>query len=103
MVSGDISPSTLSGPSRTKIIEENIDAVRNVVEDKPNSYIFLPTPTSNSLPDLVSTVERYAASLDKNQIITAVNDILPSAQACIESVGGVFEYKLKSFKKILSR
>ena len=44
-------------------------------------------------------MEKYAASLNKNQIITAVNDILPKAQACIESDGGEFEYKLKSFKK----
>ena len=57
----------------------------------------------NSLPELVNTVKRYAASLNKDQIITAVNDILPRAQACIESDGGAFEYKLKSFKKRLNR
>ena len=32
----------------------------------------------------MNTVERYAAILNKDQIITDVNDILPSAQACIE-------------------
>ena len=53
----------------------------------------------NSLPELVNTVERYAASLNKDQITTAVNDILPRAQACIKSDGGAFEYKFKSFKK----
>ena len=53
----------------------------------------------NSLLELVNTVERYAASLNKDQIITAVNDILPRAQTCIVSDGGAFEYKLKSFKK----
>ena len=47
-----------------------------------------------SLPKLVNTVERYAASLNKDKIVTAVNDILPRAQACIESDGGAFEYKL---------
>ena len=44
-----------------------------------------------------------AASLNKEQIITDVNDILPRAQAFIESVGGAFDYKLKSFKNRLSR
>ena len=39
----------------------------------------------NSLPELVNTVERYTAySLNKDQIITAANDILPRAQVCIE-------------------
>ena len=47
----------------------------------------------------MNTVEWLAASLNKDQIITAVNDILPGAQACIESDGGAFEYKLKSVKK----
>ena len=42
----------------------------------------------NSLPELVNTVERYAASLNKDQIITAVNDILPIVKACIEYDGG---------------
>ena len=46
-----------------------------------NSSISLPTPTSNSIPELVNTVERYVASLNKDYIITAVNDILPRAQA----------------------
>ena len=58
----------------------------------------LPFP-SYSLLELVSTVERYAASLSKEQITTADNDILPRAQACLDSDGGAFEYKLKSFKK----
>ena len=42
-------------------------------------------------------------SLNKDQIISAVNDILPKTQACIESDWGAFEYKLKYFKKRLSR
>ena len=103
MASGDVSPSKLPGPRRTEIIDENIDTVRNLVEEKPNSSIFLPTLTFNSLPELINTVERYAASLDKDQIITAVNDILPRAQACIESDGRAFDYILKSFKKRLNR
>ena len=53
---------------------------------------------SNSLPELVNTVEGYAVSLNKDQIITLVNDILPR-----ESDGGAFEYKLKSFQKKLNR
>ena len=51
----------------------------------------------------MNTVERYAASLNKDQIITSVNDILARAQACIESDGGTLEYKMKSFEKKLHR
>ena len=95
MVSGEVSPSNFQGPHWIKIIEENIDTVRNLVEEKPDLSI--------SLPKLVNTVEKYAASLNKDQIITAVNDILSRAQACIKSDGGAFEDKLKSFKKRLNR
>ena len=100
MAFGDVSHSKLSDPLRTKIIEKNIDTVINLIEKKPNSSISNPP---NSLPELVNTVERYAASLNKYQIITAANDILPRALACIESDGGAFEYKLKSFQKIPNR
>ena len=55
-----------------------------------------------TLPELVNTVKRYAASLNKDQIFTAVNDILPRVQASIESDAS-FESKLKYFKKILFR
>ena len=58
---------------------------------------------SNSLPELVNTVARYTASLNTDQIITAVNDIPPRARACIEYDGGAFEYKLKYLKKRLNR
>ena len=51
----------------------------------------------------MNTVKRYAASLTKDRTTTAVNDILPRAQACIEFDEGAFEYKLKSFKKRLNR
>ena len=53
----------------------------------------------NFLPELVNTVERYAANLNRNQIITAENDILLKTQAFIESDWGAFEYRLKSFTK----
>ena len=76
MAFSDVSPPKLPGPPRTKIVEENIDTVRKQVEEKANSSLFLLTPTSGAI---VNT----AASLNKNQIITAVNDILPRAQACI--------------------
>ena len=66
MTSSDVFPSKLPGPPRTEITEENIDTVRNLVEEKPNSANSLPTPTSNSLPELVNTVERYAAILNKD-------------------------------------
>ena len=59
--------------------------------------------SANSLLELVNTAERYAASLNNDQINIAVNDILPRAQAYIEFIGGAFEYNLKSFKKNLSR
>ena len=45
MASGDVFPSKLPGHLRTQIIEENNDTVRNLVEEKPNSTIFLLTPT----------------------------------------------------------
>ena len=51
----------------------------------------------------MNTVGRYAASLNKDQIITVVNDIQLIAQTCIESDGGAFLYKLKSFRKRLNR
>ena len=65
----------------------------------------LPFPFQLQLPSraIVNTVGRYAASLNKDQIITAANNILLRAQACIVSDGGAFEYKLKSFKKRLNR
>ena len=103
MASCDVPPSKILDPYRTKINEEKIDTLRNRVEEKPNSSISLPTPISNSVSELVNSVERYAASLNKHQIIAAVNDILARALACIESDGGAFEYKLKSFKKKLNR
>ena len=71
----------------------------STVEEKPNSSISL---ASNSLPELVNNVERHAIRLNKDQIITAVNDSLPRTQACIESDGGEFEHKLKSVKNKLN-
>ena len=50
---------------------------------------------------MVNTMKICAASLNKDQIITAVNDILPRAQACMKSDGRAFEYELKSVNKIL--
>ena len=77
----------------------------NLVEEKPNSSISEMSTAMNLSrgAELANTVGRYAASLKKAQIITAVNDILPRAQACIESDAWAFEYKLKSFKKRLNR
>ena len=43
MASGDAFPSNLPGPPRTQINEQNIDTVNNLVEEKPNSSISLPT------------------------------------------------------------
>ena len=53
----------------------------------------------NSFLKLLNTVERYTVSLNKDQIITAVNDIILIDQACMESDGGAFEYKIKSLQK----
>ena len=39
----------------------------------------------------LKNIEGISASLNKDQIITVVNDILPRAQACIESDRGAFE------------
>ena len=38
MASGDVSLSKIPCSPRTNIIEENIDTVRNLVEEKPNSF-----------------------------------------------------------------
>ena len=102
IASRDVSHSKIIGLPRTKIIEKNIDTVKNLIEGKPNYAIFQPTqrPTPFQI-ELVNTVERYAASLNKDQVITAVKS--PRAQACIESDEGAFEYELKYFKKKLNR
>ena len=56
MASSDVSPSKLPDPPRTKIIDENIDLVRNLVEEKPNSSIS-EVSTANSAMNLsTSTV-----------------------------------------------
>ena len=38
MTYGDVSPSNIPSPLRIKIIEENIDTVRILVEEEPNSF-----------------------------------------------------------------
>ena len=70
MAFGDVSPSKLPGPIRRKIIVEDNDTVRNLVEEKPN-YSISEVQTAikfppKSLPELVNTVEKYAASLNKD-------------------------------------
>ena len=40
MASDEVSLSKLPGPLQTKIIEENIDTVRNLIKEKPNLSIF---------------------------------------------------------------
>ena len=63
--------------------KKNIEIVRNLDEEKHDSSIYNPP---NSLPKLVKTMERYVASLNKDQIITD---------------GGAFEYKLEATLFIL--
>ena len=58
MASGDVSPSKISGPPRTKIIEENNDAVRNLVEEKPNSSISEVSATMNLPTDTLRKILR---------------------------------------------
>ena len=60
IASSDVSPSKLPGPLRTKIIEKNIDTVRNLVEENPNSSISLQTLNSNPRTELVNTTKTYA-------------------------------------------
>ena len=43
------------------------------------------------------------ASIKIKSLLLCMNDILPRAQACIESDKEAFEHKLKSFKKTLYR
>ena len=64
MASGDVFK--LPDVPRTKIMKENIDTVRNLLEEKPNFSISLSTPTSNSLPELVNTAEGYATRFNKD-------------------------------------
>lgn len=53
----------------------------------------------SSLDELKETVEVYSNTLEKEEIIKACRDILPRADACIQSGGGAFEYKLKKIKR----
>ena len=56
----------------------------------------------SSLEQLKETVEDYVGNLDKGSVIKAVRDITPRAQACKNSNGGPFEYRLKKAKKSTS-
>ena len=54
----------------------------NLVEEKLNSHF--PSDSNLQLPSRASEYRGgQAASINKDQSITAVNDILPRAQACI--------------------
>ena len=96
MASGGVAPSKLPGPPQSKIVEGNINTVRNLVEKKLNSSISLPTPTSNSIPELVNTVKRYPVSLNKDQAISAVNDILPRAHGSLHRILSNSNFQLPS-------
>ena len=67
MTSGDVYLSKLAGPPRTKFIEENIDTVRNLVEEKSNSSISdVSTPMNLSMctvEDFEEDVERISISV----------------------------------------
>ena len=87
MGSSDIFPS-LHVFLEPKLLKKNIDTVRNPLEKNVNLFHF-PSRASErcrKIPD---------SSLDKEQIVTAVN--ATRAQACIDSDGGAFKYKRKYF------
>ena len=69
-----------------------------VMHGQQKVLIYLSWSTGFSLSSRASEHRgKIRCCLNKDQIITNVNDILPRAQACIESDGGAFEYKLKCF------
>ena len=75
MASDDVSLSILSGPPRTKIIEENIDTVRNLVEEKPNSSISEVSTAMNMSPGTMwkifrKTLRKYPYKLKTVQSFT---------------------------------
>ena len=99
MASGDVSPSKFPGPPRTKIIEENIDAVRN---RRKAQFFNFPFNSNFQLPSRAGEHSgKISASLNKDQIITAVNDILPRTQACIETVEGHLSINWNPSRKYL--
>ena len=53
----------------------------------------------SDMEELKEIVQEYINSLEPGEIIKACRDITPKAMACIESNGGVFEYKLKKSKR----
>jgi hypothetical protein len=52
----------------------------------------------NTLEELMETVNEYSDSLEKEEIMKAVGNILKRAECCIEAEGGAFEYKMKKAK-----
>ena len=56
-----------------------------------------------SLEALQDTVNGFADSLDREDIIKSARDIIIRTKACKEAQGGAFEYKLKKFKRSLNR
>ena len=52
-----------------------------------------------SLDELINTVNQFACSLEEEAIRKACNNIKFRAQACIESDGGPFEFKLNKMER----
>ena len=52
-----------------------------------------------SLEELQDTVTIFADTLSREEVTKSARNILIRARACKEAAGGVFEYKLKKFKR----
>ena len=106
MASGDVFPTKLTGPPRTKIIEENIDRVGNLVEEKPD-FSFSEVSTAMNLSTgilcvwkiLRKTLRKYLCNLKLSKVLLINTNYVEY----IFAIGRAFEYKLKSFKKRLDR
>ena len=58
MASGDVSPSKFPCPIRTKIIEQNVDTARTLVEEKPDLYF---RGVNSNEPVYTVPVDRFIA------------------------------------------
>ena len=54
--------------------------------------------SSNTLGELIETVNDFTDSLEEVDVRKAVGNILKRAEYCIEAKGGSFEYKLKKYR-----
>ena len=81
MASGDVSPSKSRGPPRTKIIEENIDTIKNLVGEKPNFSI---SEVSNEPVDGYCVEDFEKKHWENIHINLKLSKVLPINTSCVE-------------------